>query len=71
MLNYQFIDSLNTRYLVKRSIRESHLVPDYDIKILKKWAHCDSAFRKDGILYLCEKVPDAEIISEEKFGSEE
>jgi len=71
MLNYQFIDTLNTRYLVKRSIRESHLVPGYDISILKQWAHCDSAFRKDGILYLCEKVSDAVIISEEKFGSEE
>lgn len=71
MINYQFIDTLNTRYLIKRSIRESHLVPEYDIKILKKWAHCDSAFRKDGILYLCQKVPDAKIISEEKFGFKE
>jgi len=70
VLNYQFIDILKTKYLVKRSIKESHLVPDYDITILKQWAHCDSAFRKDGILYLCVKVPDAVIISEEKFGSE-
>lgn len=71
MLNYQFIEILGTSYLVKRSIKESHLVDNYDISILKRWAHCDSAFRKDGILYLCNKVPNAKIISEETFGSKE
>ena len=48
--------------LIKRRIRESHLIPNYEVDVLKQWARADIILRKDGFLFLCEIIHDAEII---------
>jgi|TARA_R110000751_G_scaffold11573_1_gene40601 hypothetical protein len=59
---YQFIDYGEKKFLVKRVIRESHLKPNFDQKILKKWTRADTLLRKDGMFYCCETIEDAQII---------
>lgn len=36
-----------------------------DIEAIKEWLDADTLLRKDGQLYFCSEVPQAEIISEE------
>jgi hypothetical protein len=60
--NKQTVLFNNNVLIIKRRIRESHLHPNYELELLKEWAKADMVLRKDGFLYLCETVKDAEII---------
>lgn len=62
MFNREILQYKNDLLIVKRKIREAHLKPDPDIEFLKQWARADIVLRKEGILYLCETIQDAEII---------
>ena len=62
MFNRELLRYKDQLLIVKRRIREAHLKPDPDIEFLKKWAGADIVLRKEGFLYLCETIPDAEII---------
>ena len=62
MFNYQFIDHNNKKYLVKRIIKESKLKPNFDQQVLKEWTKSDILLRKNGILYCCETIEEAQII---------
>lgn len=62
MFNKELIRYNDLLLIVKRKVRESHLKPDADMGILKQWAGADLVLRKEGILYLCETIPDAKII---------
>ena len=62
MFNYQFIDHNNKKYLVKRIIKESKLKPNFDQQVLKDWTKSDILLRKNGILYCCETIEEAQII---------
>jgi len=62
MFNKELIKYNDLLLIVKRKVREDHLKPDADMSILKQWAGADLVLRKEGILYLCETIPDAEII---------
>ncbi len=62
MFNYQFIDHNNKKYLVKRIIKESKLKPNFDQQVLKAWTKSDILLRKNGILYCCETIEEAQII---------
>ena len=62
MFNREILQYKNDLLIVKRKIREAHLKPDPDIEFLKQWAGADIVLRKQGILYLCETIQDAEII---------
>ena len=62
MFNYQIIDFQNQKYIVRRRIRETDLVPDFDNKALMEWTRTDRLLRKNGYIWCCELIADAEII---------
>ena len=62
---HNYIDFNGKKLLIKRAIREEKLKPGYDQSEMKEWTKSDILLRKDGILYCCETIEDAEIISEE------
>ena len=67
MHTYQFIDYDDKKLLIKRVIRESHLKPDFNHKILKQWTRSDVLLKKDGMFYCCETVQDAQIIEQSEI----
>ena len=62
MFNREILQYKDQLLIVKRKLREAHLKTDPDIEFLKQWANADIVLRKDGILYLCETIQDAEIL---------
>ncbi len=62
MFNYQIIDFQNQKYIVRRRIRETDLVPDFDNEALMEWTRTDRLLRKNGYIWCCELIADAEII---------
>ena len=64
MNQYQYINFNNNLYIIKRTFKESELKPDFDTNVMKEWTMTDTLLRKDGILYCCELVPNAEIIEQ-------
>ena len=50
--------------LVKRTFKVSELKSDFDTNVMKEWTRTDTLLRKDGLLYCCELVPNAEIIEQ-------
>tara|TARA_R110000851_G_scaffold132000_1_gene266215 strand:- start:225 stop:455 length:231 start_codon:yes stop_codon:yes gene_type:complete len=65
MFNHQIIDYQDQRYIVRRRIHEHHLPPDFDIKTLLEWARSDKLLRKQGFIWCCELIPDAQIVEPE------
>ena len=65
MFNNQIIDYQGQRYIVRRRIHEHHLIPDFDTDILLKWAKSDKLLRKNGLIWCCELIPDAQIVEPE------
>ena len=61
---YQYINYNNKLFLVKRTFKESELKPDFDTNVMKEWTRTDTLLRKDGTLYCCETIEEAEIISQ-------
>ena len=59
---YQYINFNNNLYYVKRKFKESELKPDFDTNVMKEWTRTDVLLKKDGKLYCCELIPEAEII---------
>ncbi len=51
-------------YQVKRHFKVSELKPDFDVNVMKQWTRTDLLLKKDGVLYCCELIPDAEIIEQ-------
>jgi len=64
MFRYETIYYADRMFLVKRKIREADLKEGYDTEVLKQWTMSDVLLRKDGFIYCCEQIQDAEIISE-------
>tara|TARA_B100000900_G_scaffold379543_1_gene364529 strand:- start:57 stop:248 length:192 start_codon:yes stop_codon:yes gene_type:complete len=62
VFNYQIIDFQNQKYIVRRRIRETDLVPDFDNEALMEWTRTDRLLRKNGYIWCCELIADAEII---------
>ena len=62
---HNYIDFNGKKLLIKRAIKEEKLKANFDINVMKEWTRSDTLLRKDGILYCCETIEDAEIISEE------
>ena len=65
---YQYINFNNNLYIVKRTFKLSELKQDFDTNIMKQWTMSDTLLKKDGWLYCCETIQEAEIISEETLG---
>jgi hypothetical protein len=62
VFNYQVIEYQNQKYIVRRRIRETDLIPDFNTDDLMAWTRTDRLLRKDGFIWCCELIPDAEII---------
>ena len=61
---YQYINFKNDLFIVRRRFKESELKPDFDTNVMKKWTRTDVLLKKDGWLYCCELIPNAEIIEQ-------
>ena len=60
----QYIDFNDSKLIIKRAFYEHILKPNFDTNIMKEWTRSDILLRKDGVLYCCEIIQEAEIIEE-------
>jgi hypothetical protein len=60
----QFVNYNGKLFLVKRTFKVSELKSDFDTNVMKEWTRTDTLLRKDGLLYCCELIPEAEIIEQ-------
>ena len=60
-----YIDFNGKKLIIKRTFKEHNLKPNFDTNLMKEWTRSDTLLRKGGILYCCETIQDAVIISEE------
>lgn len=44
-------------YIVQKILHENYCK---DVDLLKQWFHCDTAFKKEHLVYFCEKIIDLE-----------
>jgi hypothetical protein len=61
MINHQLVNYNGTLYFLKRNFNELLVKPD-KIQELRELLKCDIVLRKDGRLWFCELIPEAEII---------
>ena len=64
MNQFEYINFNNNLYIVRRKFKTTELKPDFDTNIMKQWTMSDTLLRKDGVLYCCELVQDAQIIEQ-------
>ena len=64
MYQYQYINFNNNLYLVKKQFRVDELKQSFDTNLMKEWTRTDTLLRKDGLLYCCELIQEAEIIEQ-------
>ena len=62
---FNYIDYNGSKLIIKRTIDVRKLKPGFDVQLLKEWTRSDILLRRDGVLYCCETIQDAVIISEE------
>ena len=62
MNQYQYINFNDNLYIIRRQFKVSELKPDFDTNVMKQWTRTDVLLKKEGILYCCELIEDAEII---------
>ena len=65
MINHQLVNYNGTLYFLKRHFNELLIKPDR-IQELRELLKCDIVLKKDGRLWFCEMIPEAEIIEETK-----
>ena len=58
----QIIYSNDKAYQLVRVLKENSL-KNPDISVLKQLFHCDTLLRKQGLLYFCRLIEEAEIIT--------
>ena len=61
---HNYIDFNGKKLIIKRIFSEHKLKPNFDVQVMKEWTKSDVLLKKDGYLYCCETIEDAEIISE-------
>lgn len=61
MFNTEVIHYKGDLYIVKRKFTDH---PDFPIQEVKEYFQCDQVLRKEGKLYFCEKIQEAQIIQE-------
>lgn len=59
------LDYNGKKLIIKRTIKEHHLKPGFDVQTLKEWTMSDLILKKNGMYYCCETIQEPEIISEE------
>ena len=60
-----YIDFNGKKLIIKRTFKEHNLKPNFDTNIMKEWTRSDILLRRGGMLYCCETIQEAVIISEE------
>ena len=60
-----YIDYNGSKLIIKRTIIERKLKPNFDVAVMKEWTMSDTLLRKDGYLYCCETVQEAVIFKPE------
>ena len=60
MLKYEIIEIQGTMYQVKRKFPEQriNLNVENGVTILKQFYHCDTVFKANGQLWLCNEIKD-------------
>jgi hypothetical protein len=61
---FEYINYNNNLYIVRRKFETSKLKTDFNTSVMKQWTQTDLLLKKNGILYCCELVPNAEIIEQ-------
>ena len=64
MYHFEYINYNNNLYIVRRKFETSKLKTDFNTSVMKQWTQTDLLLKKNGILYCCELVPNAEIIEQ-------
>ena len=59
------IDYNGKKLIIRRTFKEHHLKPGFDVQTLKEWTMSDLILKKNGKYYCCETIQEAQIISEE------
>lgn len=59
--NHEFIKYQENLYDIFRKYSESKVKPD-KIDDLRQHLSCDITLKKDGVLFFCKKIQDAEIV---------
>ncbi len=62
MLKTQILEYNNEKYILKRTLKESSLIQNYDSDDIKKYYFVDTVLKRNGILYLCNKIEDAQLV---------
>tara|TARA_R110000851_G_scaffold329601_1_gene501619 strand:+ start:2443 stop:2679 length:237 start_codon:yes stop_codon:yes gene_type:complete len=58
-----YIDYNGSKLIIKRTIIERKLKPNFDVAVMKEWTMSDTLLRKDGYLYCCETMQEASIFN--------
>lgn len=64
MLRYEHMYYQDKMFLIKRKIHESKLKPEFSPTVMKEWTGSELLLKREGWLYCCEEVLEAQIISE-------
>lgn len=51
-------------FIVNRKIEENRLKLDASMSVMKEWTRSDTILKKEGLLYCCTEIEDAQILEE-------
>ncbi len=61
MSRFKILEYNDERYVLNRTIKESSLIEDYSAGDLKAYYFVDTVLKKNGIVYLCNKIEEAQL----------
>ncbi len=64
MYQLELIKYKDILFNVKRKFRVNELKSNFDVSIMKQWTRTDLLLKKEGWLYCCETIEDAQIIEQ-------
>jgi hypothetical protein len=59
---FKVLEYNDERYVLNRTIKESSLIKDYSAGDLKAYYFVDTILKKNGIIYLCNKIEEAQLV---------
>lgn len=62
MPRFKILEYNDEKYVLNRTLKESSLIKDYNVGDLKAYYFVDTVLKKNGIVYLCNKIEDAQMI---------
>ncbi len=61
MSRFKILEYNDERYVLNRTIKESSLIEDYSAGDLKAYYFVDTVLKKNGIVYLFNKIEEAQL----------